>query len=151
MAFARYPSALPPQAGAYPPDPPGAAFTLLREGDAWLDEEHNLLVAVERLVPCEGGSLPVHSYAAYNFYGFRGENPGQESVRRADYTGYANGMRCLQLRVVTGVAMAPGTLDVKLKLQGLDERNRLVLGAQQVGCVLIPRQHYSYLVGWMSA
>eukprot|EP00879_Flechtneria_rotunda_P026698 GHRR01028515.1.p1 GENE.GHRR01028515.1~~GHRR01028515.1.p1 ORF type:complete len:179 (+),score=39.07 GHRR01028515.1:162-698(+) len=52
MAFARFPAALPASAGAYPPDPPGASFTLLKEGDAWLDEEHNLLVAVERMVPC---------------------------------------------------------------------------------------------------
>jgi hypothetical protein len=52
LAFVHYPAALPPKPGAYPPDPPGAAFTLLREGDAWLDEEHNLLVAVERIVPC---------------------------------------------------------------------------------------------------
>lgn len=132
MAFARYPAALPPKAGAYPPDPPGAAFTLLREGDAWLDEEHNLLIAVERVVPCEAGKVPVHNYGAYNFYGFRGENPGQEGVRRADYTGYEGGLRCLQLRVVTGVTMAPGTLDVKLWLQDLDERNRLLLGGQQV-------------------
>jgi hypothetical protein len=34
------------------PSPPGAAFTLLREGDAFVDEEHNLLIAVERIVPC---------------------------------------------------------------------------------------------------
>ena len=132
MLFARYPAALPPTAGSFPPDPPGAAFTLLREGDAWLDEEHNLLLAVERLVPCEGGALPVHSYSVYNFYGFRGENPGQEALRRADYTGYAAGMRCLQLRVVTGVKASPGTLDVKLRLQGLDGRNRLLLGGLQV-------------------
>jgi hypothetical protein len=133
MAFARYPSALPPSAGSFPPDPPGAAFTQLREGDAWLDEEHNLLLAVERLVPCQEAALPVHRYSVYNFYGFRGENPGQEAVRRADYTGYAGGLRCLQLRVVTGVSTAPGTLDVKLRLQGLDDRNRLPLGGQQVG------------------
>jgi hypothetical protein len=132
MAFARYPSALPPSAGSFPPDPPGAAFTQLREGDAWLDEEHNLLLAVERLVPCQEAALPVHRYSVYNFYGFRGENPGQEAVRHADYTGYAGGLRCLQLRVVTGVSTAPGTLDVKLRLQGLDDRNRLLLGGQQV-------------------
>jgi hypothetical protein len=52
MAFARFPDALPPTPGAYPPSPPGAAFTLLREGDAFVDEEHNLLIAVERIVPC---------------------------------------------------------------------------------------------------
>jgi hypothetical protein len=52
MAFTRFPDALPPTPGAYPPSPPGAAFTLLREGDAFLDEEHNLLIAVERIVPC---------------------------------------------------------------------------------------------------
>jgi hypothetical protein len=146
MAFARHPSALPRTAGSFPPDPPGAAFTLLREGDAWLDQEHNLLLAVERLVPCEGGTLPVHSYSVFNFYGFRGENPGREEVRRADYTGYAQGLRCLQLRVMTGVTVSPGTLDVRLRLQGLDERNRLLLGGQQVRradsgadtCVAVP-------------
>lgn len=52
MAFARYPNALPRELGAYPPNPPGASFTLLREGDAWLDEEHNLLIAVERVAAC---------------------------------------------------------------------------------------------------
>jgi hypothetical protein len=133
MAFARYPSALPRTPGSFPPEPPGAAFTLLREGDAWLDAEHNLLLAVERLVPCEGADS--YSYSVYNFYGFRGENPGQEEVRRADYSGYAAPMRCLQLRVVTGVTAAPGTLALKLRLQGLDERNRLVLGGQQVRVV----------------
>lgn len=50
--FGRYPDALPATAGAYPRDPPGAAFTLLREGDAWLDEEHNLLLAVDKVVDC---------------------------------------------------------------------------------------------------
>jgi hypothetical protein len=142
MAFARYPSALPPSPGSFPPDPPGAAFTLLREGDAWLDEEHNLLLAVERLVPCQEAALPVHRYSVYNTYGFRGENPGQEAVRRADYTGYAGGLRCLQLRVVTGVSTAPGTLDVKLRLQGLDDRNRLLLGGQQVRLCALLTQHY---------
>lgn len=52
MAFSRFPAALPLKPGSYPPDPPGAAFTLLREGDAWLDEDHNLIVAVERILPC---------------------------------------------------------------------------------------------------
>lgn len=135
MAFARYPSALPRTPGSFPPDPPGAAFTLLREGDAWLDAEHNLLLAVERLVPCEGANSYSYSYSVHNFYGFRGENPGQEEVRRADYSGYAAPMRCMQLRLVTGVAAAPGTLAVKLRLQGLDDRNRLVLGGKQVRAV----------------
>jgi hypothetical protein len=139
MAFARYPSALPPKAGTFPPDPPGAAFTLLREGDAWLDEDHNLLLAVEALAPCQGGAGPVHTYSVYDFYGFRGENPGQESVRRADYTGYAGGLRCLVLRVVSGVTSSPGTLDLKLRLTGLDGSNRLLLGGQACGFPVRPR------------
>lgn len=52
LAFKRFPDALPSEPGSYPPNPPGAAFTLLREGDAWLDEDHNLLVAVERVAAC---------------------------------------------------------------------------------------------------
>jgi hypothetical protein len=109
-----------------------------------LDEEHNLLLAVERVVPCDSAQLQVHTYAVFNFYGFRGEQPGQEATRRADYTGYSRGLRCLQLRVVTGVTAAPGTLDVKVRVQGVDARNRLVLGGQQVsdaGCT-----HVSWLL-----
>lgn len=48
----RFPDALPIDPGSYPPNPPGASFTLLREGDAWLDEQHNLLIAVERVATC---------------------------------------------------------------------------------------------------
>lgn len=77
--------------------------------------------------------MPVYQYGAYNFYGFRGEDPGTEAVERADYTGYAVGIKCLQLRVVTGVTSAPGTLDVRVRMQGMDEQNRLVLGGAQVG------------------
>jgi hypothetical protein len=132
MAFARYPAALPCAPGAFPPSPPGGAFTLLREGDAWLHAEHNLLLAVERLVPCGAGLVPQSSYGVHNFHGFRGEPPGQEAARRADYTGYAGSMRCLQLRVVTGVTAAPGMLPVSVRMQGLDADNRLVLGGEQV-------------------
>lgn len=197
MAFARFPDALPPTPGAYPPNPPGAVFTLLREGDAFLDEEHNLLLAVERIAQCaeqplvsRGSScvclagargkarpsavgaevllrhlslaehvavaelrsdnahfhtlycmlrafcrqVPVYSYSVPNFYGFRGENPGEEASRRADYSGYTAGIKCLQLRVVTGVMASPGTLDARVQLQGLDEQQRLVLGGDQVRC-----------------
>lgn len=56
LQFARFPSALPPTNGSFPPDPPGAAFTLLREGDAWLDTEHGVLTVVEGAVSC--GSEP---------------------------------------------------------------------------------------------
>ena len=54
LAFGRYPDALPKGPGAYPPDPPGAAFTLLQEGDAWLDEEHGLQLLVEKVADCDG-------------------------------------------------------------------------------------------------
>ncbi|WIA29149.1 hypothetical protein OEZ86_011660 [Tetradesmus obliquus] len=139
MAFARFPDALPPTPGAYPPNPPGAVFTLLREGDAFLDEEHNLLLAVERIAQCaEQPLVPVYSYSVPNFYGFRGENPGEEASRRADYSGYAAGIKCLQLRVVTGVMASPGTLDARVQLQGLDEQQRLVLGGDQCGFPVTP-------------
>jgi hypothetical protein len=52
LAFGRYPDGLPKGPGAYPPDPPGAAFTLLQEGDAWLDEEHRIMLLVEKVAGC---------------------------------------------------------------------------------------------------
>ncbi|KAF6266656.1 hypothetical protein COO60DRAFT_1623446 [Scenedesmus sp. NREL 46B-D3] len=140
MAFARFPDALPPTPGSYPPNQPGAAFTLLREGDAFLDEAHNLLIAVEKIVPCtEQPLVPVYTYSVPNFYGFRGESPGEEASRRADYSGYASGIKCLQLRVATGVTASPGTLDARVGLQGLDEQQRLVLGGGQCGFPVTPR------------
>jgi hypothetical protein len=57
---------------------------------------------------------------------------GEEQPQRQDYTGYAQGINCLQLRVVTGVTSSPGSLDVKVRMQGLDDRNRFVMGGNQV-------------------
>lgn len=75
--------------------------------------------------------VPVWNYSVPNFYGFRGENPGEEQVKRADYSGYASGMDCMQLRIVSSVAASPGTLDVRVRMQGMDEHKRLVLGGDQ--------------------
>jgi hypothetical protein len=60
-------------------------------------------------------------------------------VRRADYTGYAGSLRCLVLRVVSGVTVAPGTLHLKLLMTGLDGSNRLLLGGQACGFPVRPR------------
>mgnify|MGYP001807201626 CR=1 FL=1 len=49
--------------------------------------------------------LPVHTYPVPNFYGFRGEPPGAEAWRRADYGGYAAGLRCLRVAVRAGVPL----------------------------------------------
>lgn len=76
--------------------------------------------------------VPVHRYSVYNFYGFRGENPGEEDPEQADYTGYRGPMKCLQLRVRTGVQQAPGALDVRLKVEGVDANQRLVLDGSSV-------------------
>jgi hypothetical protein len=110
----------------------GAAFTLLREGDAWLDEQHSMLVAVERIAECpQPPAVDVHRYMVPAFYGFRGEDPGQEEPGRADYSGYS-GLHCLYLRVTTRVPVTPGSLDARLRLGGIDGQSRYVHGGGQV-------------------
>lgn len=42
------------------------------------------------------------------FYGFRGEMPGTEGWRRADYGGFAAGLRCMRVALRAGVAAPPG-------------------------------------------
>jgi hypothetical protein len=81
--------------------------------------------------------VPEYNYGIYSYYGFRGENPGEESAKRADYTGYAQPLQCLYLRVATGVTEAPGLLDVKVRVLGMDSRTRIFLEGDQVSAWLM--------------
>ena len=76
--------------------------------------------------------MPEYNYGIYSYYGFRGENPGEESSKRADYTGYAQPLQCMHLRVSTGVTQAPGLLDVKVRMQRMDSMTRVLLDGDQV-------------------
>jgi hypothetical protein len=50
--FGEWPSALPAQAGQYPPDPASSAFALLKEGQAWHHEGSGVLLVAQRLQGC---------------------------------------------------------------------------------------------------
>ena len=74
-----------------------SSFALLKEGTAWHDAASGLLLSFEVVAGCQGSAsdvggggspgLPIHNHSALNFFGFRGEWPGQEAFVRGDYTG----------------------------------------------------------------
>ena len=79
-----------------------SSFALLKEGSAWRDAASGLLLSFEAVGGCQGSGadsshssgsgggapgLPLYNHSALNFYGFRGEWPGQEAFVRGDYTG----------------------------------------------------------------
>ncbi|KAG2501286.1 hypothetical protein HYH03_001088 [Edaphochlamys debaryana] len=101
--FGEWPSALPPTRGSMPPDPAKAAVALLKPGQSWLQREAGLLVVAQGVTECDGQTeVPLYNYTAPNFYGFRGEAPGTEYFRRADFSGFA-ALRCLRVALRTRV------------------------------------------------
>ena len=81
-----------------------SSFALLKEGAAWHDAASGLLLSFEAVGGCQGSGagtsssssggggggspgLPLYNHSALNFFGFRGEWPGQEAFVRGDYTG----------------------------------------------------------------
>ncbi len=77
----------------------------MHRGSLWLTTTRPALRPPNNNLQAE---IPVYNYSAPAFYGFRGEAPGTEGWRRADYGGLAAGLRCVRVTLRAGVAGPPG-------------------------------------------
>lgn len=99
-------------------------FALLKDGYSWYHPGSKLLLAVEGTKDCLGISgtgtdayTTVYNYSAKGYYGYRGEWPGRENFRQADYSGFET-LKCSKIVIKTG-APPPPKENVEVKVQSI--------------------------------
>ena len=111
-----WPSELPQSAGL---PPKSGSFVALKQGSAWYEPESRLLFLVERFQACPYYKDALEEnelfYKVNDFYGYRGEWPGQEEFIKLNFSGYKT-LPCATVRIQTNAPRPTGRIPATIAI-----------------------------------